>query len=182
MYKNQKDAVSDLMGISKSKLKKVIAFGMENDGLLSYGDRIFKISSSKAEFLIAKRLIGETFKNVVNIYSANECDILGKHKKNVWKSYIIEQEKLKRVGKSFAFGDFELQTACLDPMRRIPYFAGVLNGIAELASIGITYYDLHPLNVMYDEEEQPKIIDFGYAALSRIKDNKKIKVSCSIES
>jgi serine/threonine protein kinase len=182
VYNTQKEAISNLTGINKSKIKKVKTFGMENDGIYSYRDRIFKISSSRAEYFVAQRLFGEKFENVVNIYGYYECDILGKNGDSVWKSYIIEEEKLKRVGRNFAFNNFDLQTVCLDPIRRIPYFASVLNGIAELASVGIVYYDLHPLNVMYNDKGQVKIIDFGYAVLKRTKEDKRVKVSYKIES
>ncbi len=167
MFQTRKDALSTLANINKNQIKKLRTFGMENEGIFTYQDRVFKFSASKREFLIAKRLIGKNFKNVVKIHNTYECDVLGICSRNVWKSYIIEEEKLKRIGKSFAFDDFDLQRVCVDVERRAPYFAAILNGIVELSSIGIRYNDLHPLNVMYDNNQVAKIIDFGLASTKR---------------
>jgi len=181
MFDTQKDAIALFAGINKRKLKRMRAFGMENDGIFSYKDKIYKISSSKREFLAANKIKGKDFNNVVKIFGTYECDILGRNRKTLWKSFILEEEKLKRLGKSYAFDDFDLQRVCCDVGRRLPYFVGILNGLAELASIGIEYNDLHPLNVMYDEKEAVKIIDFGFATIKRKYPKMDMRLSLKME-
>jgi len=160
------------ISLRKDKIKVSIAVGSnENDGFYKAEDKIYKISNSRKEFDAAKRLIGKNFKNVVKVYSANECLILSTNN-NFWVSFVIEMEKLTRAGNEFVYKNLDLDTLNLDVKKRIPYMIDVLNGVLELESLGIKHEDLHTMNIMRDKDGNQKIIDFGIISLKRKYDNK----------
>jgi len=179
VYDHPKLAIEDLANVNKKYLKHIPNFGMENDYIYSYKDRVFKITSSKQEFLASKRIIGRNFNNVVKIYDSFECDILGKHSNNIWKSYVIEEEMLYRNGGEFLFKKLDFCALMGNVEKRLPYFVSVINGLIELESVGIRYNDLHSLNVMFDKEKNAKLIDFGYVSLK--KKYKPINVRLSLQ-
>jgi serine/threonine protein kinase len=167
MFHSDKEAISALCGVHESLLKKVqFSSGLENDGMYCFGNRVYKISSKRREFLASKRLIGHKFKNVVNIYSAHECKILSNND-SVWDSYIIEQEKLYKNINTPRFDKLDLDVFATNVNKNMHYFIGVMRGISELASVGIIHKDLHSLNIMSDKNNNPKIIDFGIVVLKR---------------
>lgn len=166
-YDNQKEAISKIFSIKISDIKKKNGFGLENDGIYQYKDRIFKLTSSKREFSAAKRLVGKDFKNVVKVYSSNLCNIYNEQTDSIWKTYIIEEEKLNRNGANFLFNDLNLHTLCINVEKRLPFFVGIMNGLVELASVGIIYYDIHSMNIMFGNSNQVKIIDFGCVSVKR---------------
>jgi len=167
IYDTAKLAISELANVELGNLKKVYNFGIENDAIYSCGDKIFKVTSARQEYLASKRIIGQDFKNVVKIYDSFECNILGYHDDTIWKSYIIEEEKLTRERYKFVFKDLDLYTLSVDVENRLPYFVSVINGLAELNSIGIRYDDLHSLNIMSTKDGVIKILDFGYVSIKR---------------
>jgi len=166
VYKNAKLAISNLANVNKNRLKKIPAYGMENDCIYSNDNKIYKVTSSKQEFLASKRIIGKKFKNIVKIFDSYECNILS-DMGSVWKSYIIEEEKLKREKRKFVFDSLDLCVLSENVKERLPYFVSVINGLAELDSIGIKYKDLHSMNIMNDNDGNVKIIDFGYVSLKK---------------
>jgi serine/threonine protein kinase len=172
MYENPKLAISNLFKINSSKLKKLKTVGMEHDYIYSLHDKVYKITSSKTEFLASKRIIGNKFNNVVNIFDSYECDILSPNKDSIWKSYIIEEEKLFR-DKSLLYKNIDLKSLSFDLEKRLPLFVSIINGLIELSSVGIIYDDFHTMNVMRDKNNNIKIIDFGLVILK--KDVKNIK-------
>jgi len=180
IYDHPKLAIQDLAKIDKNYLKRIPNFGMENDFIYFYKDRVFKITSSRQEFLASKRIIGRNFNNVVKIYDSFECDILSEHSDNVWKSYIIEEELLFRKGNNFLFKNLDFVTLMNDVENRLPYFVSIINGMIELESIGIRYNDLHSLNIMFDKEDNAKLIDFGFVSLK--KNFKPINIKLSLQS
>lgn len=180
IYDNPKLAIQDLAKIDKKHLKRRPNFGMENDYIYLYKDRVFKITSSRQEFLASKRIIGRNFNNVVKIYDSFECDILGKYSDNIWKSYIIEEELLFRKGSKFLFKNLDICTLMNNVEKRLPYFVSIINGLIELESVGIKYKDLHCLNIMFDKSDNAKLIDFGYVSLK--KDFGSIDIKLSLEN
>ena len=166
VYSTQKDAISKLADINKRCIKRLKISGIENDGIFLYKDKIFKVTSSKREFLAAKRIMQEDFENVVKIYNVYECFIIFYEKP--YKSYIIEEERLFRDKRNYVFDDLDISFASVDINKRLPYFVAVLNGLAELASIGVEHNDLHTLNIMMSNSGVVKIIDFGFAKLKKV--------------
>lgn len=176
IFYSQKDAVSSLTKVSATDLIKIRAYGLENDGIYRTEDRIYKISSSKKEFLAANKLIGKKFKNVVTVYSAHECDIVSANG-NLWRSYIIEEERLFRNKKQFVYDNLDINSVGRNINKRVPYFISVLNGVIELASVGIIHKDLHCLNIMIDTKGTPKIIDFGIVTIKKKYENVNLSVN-----
>ena len=166
IYKNPKDAISKLANLDKRSIKRLKVSGIENDGVFLCKDRIFKVTSSKREFLAAKRIMQEDFQNVVKIYNIYECLVIFYEKP--YRTYVIEEEKLFRDKRNYVFDDLDVSFASVDINKRLPYFVSVLNGLAELASVGIEHNDLHSMNIMMDEKGSVKIIDFGYAKLKKV--------------
>jgi len=177
-FKNAIEAITTITKLKETDLKKVKVYGLENDGIYKTEDRIFKIASSRKEFMAAQRLIGRDFKNVVKVYNATECAIVSMFG-NVWKSYIIEEERLYRKKNALVFNDLDINSVSLDIHTRVPFYVHLLNGIIELASVGILHEDLHSLNVMTDLNDVPKIIDFGIIKLK--KKYEPIKLSVKLE-
>lgn len=176
VFYTQKEAISALANVPICDLIKIRANGLENDGVYRTENKIYKISSSKKELLVANKLIDKKFKNVVTVYGAYECDILSLHG-NVWKSYIIEEERLFRNKKQFVFDDLDINSISIDVNKRVPFFVSVLNGVIELASIGVFHKDLHCLNVMLDKAGTPKIIDFGIVTIKKKFENVKMSIN-----
>jgi serine/threonine protein kinase len=167
-YNSQKEAIAKLSNIKVSDLKRLRAAGIENEGIYLYKDRIFKVSSSRKEFTAANRIKNKDFKNVVKVYNTYECySYIGYSSNIIYKSYIIEEEKLFRNRKSYVFDDLDVSFISSDINRRLPFIVSVINGIAELASIGIIHNDLHSMNIMLDKHNQVKIIDFGFAKIKK---------------
>jgi serine/threonine protein kinase len=181
VFNTQREAISALTKVAASDLIKIRASGLENDGIYRTEDRIYKVSSSKKELLVANKLIGKKFKNVVTVYGAYECDILSSNG-NVWKSYIIEEERLFRNKKQFVFDNLDINSIGIDINRRVPFFVSVLNGVIELASLGIFHKDLHCLNVMLDKCGTPKIIDFGIVTIKKKFDDINLSVNINYEN
>lgn len=165
IYKTPKDAIANLANLDKRSIKRLKVSGVENDGIFLCKDRIFKITSSKREFLAAKRIMQEDFQNVVKIHNIYECLMIFSEKP--YRTYILEEERLFRDKRNYVFDDLDIAFACVDINKRLPYFVAVLNGLAELASIGVEHNDLHSLNIMMDKIGEIKIIDFGFAKLKK---------------
>ena len=176
IYKSPLHAIAKITNINKNSIKKLFVAGIENDGIYLYEDRVFKVATSKREFLAAQRIIGKDFKNVVKIYSAHEItSYLYEDSYKTYKSYIIEEERLFRDRKSYVFDDLDISFVTVDVNRRLPYFVSVLNGLAELASIGIIHNDVHSMNVMMDKNNEAKIIDFGFSKIKKTYENVKVR-------
>lgn len=174
-YNSAKEAISKLYDIPEDKLIKLKKFGLENDGIYAYGDKIYKISSSKKEFDAANRLIGKNFNNVVKVYSCKSCRIMSEYER-IWASYIIEEEKLSRNRKEFLYDSLDISMIADDIEKRVPFMVAIMNGIIELASLGIRHRDVHTLNIMFSKDGMPKIIDFGIVSLKKNYDqNIKLK-------
>jgi serine/threonine protein kinase len=179
-YNSPKKAIAGLAKISQRTLRRLKVSGIENDGIYATKTRIFKLCGSRREYLAAKRLIGKDFSNVVKVYHAYECDIYYSFSDHPLKTYVIEEERLYRSGRNFVFDYLCLSDIYPDVNRRLPYFVGVINGLAELASVGIIHNDLHTLNVMSDASGQVKIIDFGFAKIKRVYDAVNVRAKTVI--
>lgn len=166
-FLNEQEAISKLYNIPICNLKKAAEFGIENNGVFLYKDKAFKASFSSREFKTAIRLIDQDFKNVVKIFSALECKILSKDTSKYWKIFIIEEERLFRSKHKYCFDDLDLMSLNKDVENRLPYFVNIINGIIELASVGIIHNDIHSYNIMLDKNDVPKIIDFGQITLRK---------------
>ena len=167
-YNSPKEAINKLYGIPENELIKLRKkWGLENDGIFAYKDRIFKISSSRKEFFAAQRLIGKEFKNVVKVFSCKECQILSYYETVCW-AYVIEEERLHRNGKEYLYDSLDIGMIADDIDKRMPYMIAVMNGIIELSKAGIKHCDLHCANIMMDKKGNPKIIDFGIVSLKKI--------------
>jgi serine/threonine protein kinase len=176
IYESPLDAIYKITNINKNSIKKLFVAGIENDGIYLYEDRIFKVAISKREYLAAQRIIGKDFKNVVKIHSATEItSYLYENSYETAKSYIIEEERLFRDRKSYVFDDLDISFVSVDVNRRLPYFVSVLNGLAELASVGIVHGDLHSMNIMMDKNNEAKIIDFGFSKLKKTFGDVKVR-------
>lgn len=174
VYDNAKLAISELANIDKSALKLFRRSGAEHDRLYSYNDKIFKVTPSRQEFLASKRLIGKDFNNVVKIFNSFECCVLSDYDRvTKWKSYIIEEEKLKKSG---FLNDLTLYDLSCNIEKKLSYYVDIINGLIELSSVGIIHNDIHTLNTMKDDNGNVKIIDFGFATIKKKynKLNKKI--------
>lgn len=177
IYKTQQEALLKLFDLTIDSYKKIPAMGIENVGLYRTNDRIYKFSTSRKEYDVGKILQKHTLKNVVNIYSVNVCKILTKPcYGDYYYAYIIEQEKCFRNKRSFVFDDLDISLLTEKFNERVPYFVGIINGIAELLSLGIQHKDLHSMNIMFDKQNNPKIIDFGICSIKTKIDKPKFKI------
>lgn len=169
IYNSQKEAISKISNIKITSLKRLQVAGIENEGVYLYKDRIFKVSPAKKEFAAASRIKDKNFKNVVKVYNTYECcSYIDNDCNIVYKSYIIEEERLFRNRNSYVFDDLDVSSISLDINRRLPYIVSVINGIAELASVGIIHKDIHSMNIMLDKQNEVKIIDFGHTKIKKI--------------
>jgi serine/threonine protein kinase len=100
-----------------------------------------KISGTKEEARVAKRLIGKTLPNVVRVVSVHKV-----FRKPIW---LIRMEKLAPQKSMYA------------EVRASP-------GVSQLGDLGIKYRDLHQYNVMFDRRTRKyKLVDFGHCQFLR---------------
>ena len=166
-YNSVKEAISKLYNIPEEDLIKLKSYGLENEGIYKNKDRIYKVSTSKREFLAAQRLIGKDLKNVVNIYSVQVCKAKSVYNK-IWTFYLIEEELLFRNKKEYLYDSLDLNIISKDIKKRVPFMLAVMNGIIELSELGIFHNDLHCGNILMDKNKVAKIIDFGIVSLKKI--------------
>lgn len=162
-----KDLVSQVAGIDKKKLERLKSGGIEHIVIYKTDDKIYKVTNSVKEYQACNRLKGNDFKNVVKIHDVHT--VKATHPLNIFgfTLYIIEQERLYRFKHSNTFEVLDMDCLETDPVNRVNFFVDIMNGILELASVGIKHTDLHALNTMNDKSGNLKIIDFGCAKTSR---------------
>ncbi len=176
-YKSQQEALLKLYNLTIDSYKKIPAPGIENVGLYRTSNKIYKFSTSRKEYDVGNVLKGLALKNVVNIYSVNVCKILTKPcYGDSYYAYIIEQERCFRNKRKFVFDDLDISLLFEKFDERIPYFVGIVNGISELLNYGIEHKDLHSMNVMFDKDNNPKIIDFGICKIKTKIQKPKFKL------
>jgi len=179
-YNSAKEAISKLYDIPENKLIKLKKFGLENDGIYACDDKIYKVASSRKEFLAAERLIGKNFTNVVKVYSCKSCKIMSEYER-VWESFIISEEHLYRSKNEYVYNSLDINMISENIEKRVPYMIAIMNGIVELASVGIKHADLHSLNILMSKKGIPKIIDFGIVSLKK-KYDEKVKFKAYIKN
>ena len=158
-YQNYEEAIEHLACGEKIRRKQHAS--LFSEGLFYTDNKVFKITLYENETKACSRLIGKNFKNVCKIYYVHRNVKIAD-----WKVDIIEQERLQKY-KGIFFHHLNFEYIMKNVGKRAEMAKDIINGLIELNSVGIIYGDLHSSNIMQDNNNILKLIDFGSARVKR---------------